>query len=377
MAMIHYKFKNSKKQWDSLNLESNVINVLDLKRSIVQHKGLSKSMEDFDLMLTNAQTGEDYREDGYLIPKNTSLIVKRVPASRARSLVLRKPVSPKAPRGEEGELKKALQGLGDDFGPGVYGTPKAPAQATEQSEEEQKLLEVLDHASRTQGNYDTRGKRGRSDEKQTGRGPPRSSGGGGGGGFGSSGKGNNRGQSNNEYKFSASGKPNPGYICYRCNKPGHFIHDCPLDQDGRAAKRHRNPTGIPRSFLVPIEQPTPPAGEGGEPTEAKALTEEEEKEMNNKMAGGTVMVEGQLSVARPNEREFNRAFGKDEYSLEGQKGLRNPKPAAIRDIPRHLECTLCKGLLQNAVVIPCCWQSFCDECIRQALLADNSFKCPS
>ncbi|KAI7687288.1 E3 ubiquitin-protein ligase RBBP6 [Sarcoptes scabiei] len=32
------------------------------------------------------------------------------------------------------------------------------------------------------------------------------------------------------------------------------------------------------------------------------------------------------------------------------------------EIPSDLQCTLCKNLLQDAVLIPCCGNSFCDEC---------------
>jgi hypothetical protein len=32
-------------------------------------------------------------------------------------------------------------------------------------------------------------------------------------------------------------------------------------------------------------------------------------------------------------------------------------------IPESLKCTLCNGLLNDAVLIPCCGYSFCDECM--------------
>jgi hypothetical protein len=33
-----------------------------------------------------------------------------------------------------------------------------------------------------------------------------------------------------------------------------------------------------------------------------------------------------------------------------------------KKIPSELLCDLCKGLLADAVVIPCCGNSYCDEC---------------
>ena len=69
--MIHYKFKSaasSSRKWDSIGLEGAVVSVLDLKRSIVQQKKLAKSNVDFDLMITNAQTGEGPVSSFFTVP---------------------------------------------------------------------------------------------------------------------------------------------------------------------------------------------------------------------------------------------------------------------------------------------------------------------
>jgi hypothetical protein len=36
----------------------------------------------------------------------------------------------------------------------------------------------------------------------------------------------------------------------------------------------------------------------------------------------------------------------------------------------------CWFVLQRPMVVPCCFTSFCDECIRQALVLDQSSRCP-
>lgn len=58
MSVIHFKFKNASRKWDIVTFDGNVISVLDLKRAIVMQKKLNKSLDDFDLLFTNAQTGE-------------------------------------------------------------------------------------------------------------------------------------------------------------------------------------------------------------------------------------------------------------------------------------------------------------------------------
>ena len=56
-SVIHYRFKNTK-AFDKVHFDGAVFSVLDLKRSIIQQKNLGKGALDFDLWITNAQTGE-------------------------------------------------------------------------------------------------------------------------------------------------------------------------------------------------------------------------------------------------------------------------------------------------------------------------------
>lgn len=51
--------------------------------------------------------------------------------------------------------------------------------------------------------------------------------------------------------------PPPGYVCYRCQKKGHWIQACPTndDPDFKPAARAKRTTGIPRSFLKTVAKP--------------------------------------------------------------------------------------------------------------------------
>lgn len=108
---VHYKFKSAL-DFDTISFDGLHISVADLKREIISKKKLGKT-QDFDLQITNAQTKEgiaprthplgqhqivgkyivvywvigfwfwfdctEYSDDSCLIPKNTSLIIARVP----------------------------------------------------------------------------------------------------------------------------------------------------------------------------------------------------------------------------------------------------------------------------------------------------------
>ncbi len=47
-------------------------------------------------------------------------------------------------------------------------------------------------------------------------------------------------------------------------------------------------------------------------------------------------------------------------------------PSEEKNIPGELLCPLCKDIAMDAVVIPCCGNSFCDECRLRHL-----FFCPT
>ncbi|KAL1452368.1 hypothetical protein MTO96_043811 [Rhipicephalus appendiculatus] len=76
---VHYKFKSSL-DFDTVTFDGLHISVGELKKNILQQKKIGKGA-DFDLQITNAQTKEVYTSDDYLIPKNTSVIVARVPVT--------------------------------------------------------------------------------------------------------------------------------------------------------------------------------------------------------------------------------------------------------------------------------------------------------
>jgi E3 ubiquitin-protein ligase RBBP6 len=81
-STVHYKFK-SQKDYDSVGFDGMFISVGDLKKSIVEKKGLARDQA-CELLLTNAQNDEEYSDDATMVWKNTSVIVKRVPSHARR-----------------------------------------------------------------------------------------------------------------------------------------------------------------------------------------------------------------------------------------------------------------------------------------------------
>jgi len=109
--------------------------------------------------------------------------------------------------------------------------------------------------------------------------------------------------------------PPPGYICYRCRIAGHFIHHCPTIGDPKFDNNKMS-----RS-LVPVVTVSP--------------------------------VDGILD------------------SL-----VRTAPVSVVDDLPAELHCRLCKKVMRDAVLTSkCCFDSFCDRCIRDYIITELKCIC--
>ena len=61
--------------------------------------------------------------------------------------------------------------------------------------------------------------------------------------------------------------------------------------------------------------------------------------------------------------------------MKGKKTGAAVEAPKVTEIPPELLCHLCKELVRDAVIIPCCGESFCYECIQDHL-CENEFTCP-
>ncbi|KAI3828900.1 hypothetical protein L1987_03011 [Smallanthus sonchifolius] len=339
---VYYKFKSAK-DYDSISIDGHFITVASLKEKIYESKQLGRGT-DYDLVVTNAQTNEEYLDEDMLIPKNTSVLIRRIPG-QPRKPIVAAPVTEQAePKGfnemdSAQQAKSNFSGAGlsvtnyldgseyDEFGNDLYEIPEVvpvmsnnqfhDAPAPSKADEDSKIQALIDTPALDwqQQSFD-------------GFGAGRGFGHGMGGRMGARGFG--RGGGGFERKT-----PPPGYVCHRCKTPGHFIQHCPTNGDPNFdIKRVKPPTGIPKSMLMATPD------------------------------GSYALPSGAVAVLKPNEAAF-------EKEIEGM-----PSTRTVGDLPPELHCPLCKQVMKDAVLTSkCCFKSFCDKCIRDHIINKSACVC--
>ncbi|XP_022904042.2 E3 ubiquitin-protein ligase RBBP6 isoform X1 [Onthophagus taurus] len=280
---VHYKFKSAL-EYDTITFDGLHISVKDLKNAIVQQKRIGKNT-DFDLQVTNAQTKEVYDDEEALIAKNTSLLIARIPV-----------IPSNKSKNWEGYGNDSSQINRNEEGGTIS---KAVDLSSLDASEDDKIRAMISQSTQ---DYDP----------------------------------------SNYMKIRGANQVGVvplNYRCYKCHQQGHWIKDCPLSQ-GPDPVEIKKSTGIPRSFMVPVEGP---------------------------------QVQGAMMT--PNGSYAVPVLDHQTYTQKQQ-----PPPPSIQEeqpeIPEDLICSICSGLLTDAVMIPCCGNSFCDECIRSSLLESEDHECP-
>ncbi|CAN6299329.1 unnamed protein product [Urochloa humidicola] len=330
---VYYKFKSAR-DYDSIPIEGQFISVANLKERIFESKHLGRGT-DFDLMISNAQTDEEYADEATMIPKNTSVLIRRIPG-RPRKPIVTEPelseskvaedvveVAPTASvfLGDPSMKYPEESEWDDEFGNELYVSDSVLSQPASQAvdasenkvDEDSKIKALIDTSaldySQVPDGYGGRGfGRGMGGRMMAGR------------GFG-------RGL---ERKT-----PPPGYVCHRCKVPGHFIQHCPTNGDARYdVRRMKPPTGIPKSMLMQTPD------------------------------GSYALPSGAGAVLKPNEAAF-------EKEIEGL-----PTTRSVGELPPELRCPLCKEVMKDAVLTSkCCFRSFCDKCIRDYIINKSVCVC--
>lgn len=155
--------------------------------------------------------------------------------------------------------------------------------------------------------------------------------------------------------------PPPGYVCYRCGKKGHWIQQCPTndDPDFENKPRIKRITGIPKAFLKTVEDPGKPKQDG--------LTDDA-REPTSIMVdanGNRVVAVPDMAAWQQFQDKAKAAAANQDIAAQGSKDLQD----------RGLECPIDKRMFVDPVKTPCCGQTYCNECIDNAL-SNNDLVCP-
>ncbi|OIV94074.1 hypothetical protein TanjilG_05454 [Lupinus angustifolius] len=332
---VYYKFKSAR-DYDSISMDGPFISVGTLKEKIFETKQLGRGT-DFDLVVINAQTNEEYLDEAMLIPKNTSVLVGRVPGRARLPIVTEIQQKPENKTSEtepdnnsflvaNASAMKYIEDMDwDEFGNDLYSNldalpvqssnfiPEAPLTNNADEDLDSKIKAVVDTPAldwQRQGSDFGGGRsfgRGMGGRMGAGR------------GFGLEQK-----------------TPPQGYVCHRCKVPGHFIQHCPTNGDSNFdIKKVRQPTGIPRSMLMVNPQ------------------------------GSYALPNGSVAVLKPNEAAF-------EKEMEGMP----TSTRSMGDLPPEFHCPLCSDVMKDAVLTSkCCFKSFCDKCIRDYIISRSMCVC--
>ncbi|XP_003378623.1 retinoblastoma-binding protein 6 [Trichinella spiralis] len=241
MSCIHYKFKSSL-DYKTVSFEGLSVTLTNLKRLILEKEGIRTA--DFDLKVSNAQTGKEYTEDGGPIMRHTSVVVARVPADSQRRL-------PKVwDRSTEGVVVSSsssndLVGFSSllvsfafyEFAIVTRTSKMLVVQKTGKNMTEEERIKLMEKESTRE--YDP-----------------------------------------SKYckkNVTLTGTPPPSYLCNRCGQTGHWIKFCPTLNVKRT-------TGIPKNELLETTPDDPQAMMTSIGTFAVPVLHNEEDESHGKPA---------------------------------------------------------------------------------------------
>lgn len=124
----------------------------------------------------------------------------------------------------------------------------------------------------------------------------------------------------------------PNYICKRCHKPGHFVQDCPENNNPLFDKK-----------------------------EAAGLPQEMFEEADDNDQNTYLMKNGKRVRIKDNAKQFRPT--KREVALQDD------------DIPERVRCPHCRKLIVYASLLRCCGKTLCMDCVNASIAGERCVSC--
>ncbi|RDW74742.1 cleavage polyadenylation factor subunit MPE1 [Aspergillus mulundensis] len=337
-SSVHFKFK-SQKEPSRVTFDGTGISVFELKREIINQSRLGDGT-DFELSIYNENTGEEYDDDTSVIPRSTSVIARRLPASRpgkggaARYVSGKMPVNARsAPRSDQSALGRTVSNPLQPVSNGVQELNNA------QTEEEK--INAL---------FNLQANQWREQQQEMANATPVLFGRG-------------RGKPVNVPDHP----PPPGYLCYRCREKGkslysHWIQACPTNNDPKFDGKYRvkRSTGIPRSLQTKVEKPE------------SLMLDGSNEDLRN--TGVMVNADGDFIITKPDQASWE--LYQEKVKATAAAAAEAAAAEHSRELQaRGLECPIDKRMFLEPAKTPCCQKTYCNDCITNALI-ESDFVCP-
>ncbi|KAK0947061.1 Protein mpe1 [Friedmanniomyces endolithicus] len=322
-SSIFFRFKSQKDPLQ-MTFDGTSLSVFEVKREIIAISKLGDGT-DFDLEIYTPESMEKYDDDTTQIPRSTTVIARRLPASKQGAGRAARYVTGKMPI-----MAKNQHRVESSHHASSKSTPIASAVASNGREmtEEEKLNAM----------FTANNEAWKQDQAQMAGRPV-------------------IGSSYNKQQPVPDKPLPPGYTCHRCGEKA-----CPTNNDptfdGRP--KFRRTTGIPRSMLKVIDKPT-------------ELGEDGKIDVSKLPPGVMYTATGEWVIAEPDKVAWEKFQEKQKASTENAKGTAQDDKELL---DRGLQCPIDKLAFVHPVKTPCCGTTYCHDCIEHAVL-DNDLLCPN
>ncbi|NWT02317.1 RBBP6 ligase, partial [Mionectes macconnelli] len=147
----------------------------------------------------------------------------------------------------------------------------------------------------------------------------------------------------------------PSHTCFKSGQRGHCKKKCPNtgNKTMEGVPRIKRSSGIPMSFMMEVKDPN---------AEGTMITPK------GKYAIPIINVE---AYARK-RKEKPPVLQEEPNSSSSSSSSSSPAP-----VPDELFPLICREIMTEAAVIPCCGRSHCDDCVRTALLDSEGHTSPT